>query len=47
VPLPGIATPSLGPDAPRRTLYALLPPAGAHPMAGAFVAALGRAARSR
>jgi len=47
VPLPGIATPSLGPDAPRRALYALLPPAGAHPMAGAFVEALGRAARSR
>ena len=47
IPLPGIATPSLGPEAPRRALYALLPPAGAHPMAGAFVEALRRAARAR
>jgi DNA-binding transcriptional LysR family regulator len=45
VPLPGIATPSLGADAPRRRLFALLPATGAHPLAGAFVAALRRAAR--
>jgi len=47
IALPGIVTPSLGREAPRRALYALLPPAGAHPMAGAFVAALRRAARAR
>jgi DNA-binding transcriptional LysR family regulator len=43
VPLPGIATPSLGRDAPRRALYALLPPAGARPRALAFVEELRRA----
>jgi DNA-binding transcriptional LysR family regulator len=45
LPLPGIATPSLGADAPRRALFAMLPPAGAHPLAGALVEALRRAAR--
>src|SRR4051812_36040291 len=40
IPLPGIVTPSLGPTAPRRTLYALLPPAGAHPRVAEFVEGL-------
>ena len=47
LPLPGIATPSLGAGAPRRTLYALLPPAGAHPLAGDLVKRLTAAARGR
>jgi DNA-binding transcriptional LysR family regulator len=42
--LPGIVTvPVTG--APRRALYAVLPPAGAHPLAGALVQALRAAAR--
>jgi DNA-binding transcriptional LysR family regulator len=45
IPLPGIATPSLGAAAPRRMLYALLPPAGAHPLAGELVKRLTAAAR--
>jgi len=45
IPLPGIVTPALGSGAPRRTLYALLPPAGAHPMAIAFVEEVRAAAR--
>jgi DNA-binding transcriptional LysR family regulator len=45
VPLPGIATPSLGASAPRRALYAVVPEAGAHPLAGALVRALRAAAR--
>jgi DNA-binding transcriptional LysR family regulator len=47
LPLPGIVTPSLGPGAPRRTLYALLPPAGAHPLASALVKRLTASARGR
>ena len=46
IPLPGIATPSLGAGAPRRALYALLPPAGAHPLAPALVDELRAAARA-
>ena len=38
--LPGVANPALGPTAPRRSLYALLPPAGAHEKAPAMVGAL-------
>ena len=38
--LPGVANPELSPPAPRRTLYALLPPAGAHEKALAMVEAL-------
>ena len=38
--LPGVANPELTPPAPRRTLYALLPPAGAHERALAMVEAL-------
>ena len=38
--LPGVANPELSPPAPRRTLYALLPPAGAHGKALAMVEAL-------
>ena len=38
--LPGVANPALGPSAPRRALYALLPPAGAHEKALAMVDAL-------
>jgi DNA-binding transcriptional LysR family regulator len=44
--LPGIVTVPLGATAPRRALYALLPPAAAHPLAGALVAALRAAARA-
>jgi DNA-binding transcriptional LysR family regulator len=47
VPLPGIRTPSLGPGAPRRALYALVPAAGAHPLAPAVVRELRAAARGR
>jgi DNA-binding transcriptional LysR family regulator len=39
VGLPGIATPAVA-GAPRRRLYALLPPTGAHPQAGALIDAL-------
>jgi DNA-binding transcriptional LysR family regulator len=46
IPLPGIATPSLGAGAPRRVLYVLLPPAGAHPLATDLVKALAAAARA-
>ena len=45
VSLPGIVTPALSAPAPRRALYALLPPAGAHPLAGGLVRELGAAAR--
>ena len=38
--LPGVANPELTPPAPRRTLYALLPPVGAHEKALAMVDAL-------
>ena len=40
LPLPGVVTPALRAPAPRRSLYALVPAAGAHPLAGALVAAL-------
>jgi DNA-binding transcriptional LysR family regulator len=43
--LPGIVTLPLGSTAPRRALYALLPPAGAHPLARALVDELTAAAR--
>jgi DNA-binding transcriptional LysR family regulator len=42
VGLPGIATPALAGDPPRRRLYALLPPSGAHPQAGALIETLQR-----
>jgi DNA-binding transcriptional LysR family regulator len=42
--LPGIVTPALRGDTPQRTLYALLPNAGAHPLAAALVDALTTAA---
>jgi DNA-binding transcriptional LysR family regulator len=45
VELPGIAMPALRGKGPRRTLYALLPAAGAHPLAGALVRELAAAAR--
>jgi DNA-binding transcriptional LysR family regulator len=38
--LPGIVTPALAGDPPRRRLYALLPETGAHPQSGALVEAL-------
>jgi DNA-binding transcriptional LysR family regulator len=38
--LPGVANPELAPPAPRRALYALLPPVGAHEKALAMVEAL-------
>jgi DNA-binding transcriptional LysR family regulator len=44
VALPGIVTLPLREPAPRRTLYALLPPAGAHPVTRALVAELTAAA---
>ena len=45
VELPGIAMPQLKKDPPRRTLYALVPAAGAHPLSGALLDALILAAR--
>jgi DNA-binding transcriptional LysR family regulator len=45
VSLPGIVTPALSAPAPRRALYALLPPAGAHPLAAGLVRELAAAAR--
>lgn len=45
VELPGIAMPPLKKDPPRRTLYALTPAAGAHPLSGALLDALIAAAR--
>jgi DNA-binding transcriptional LysR family regulator len=45
VPLPGIATPALEGGTPRRSLYAVLPAAGAHPLTGPLVAELAAAAR--
>jgi DNA-binding transcriptional LysR family regulator len=47
LPLPGIVTPSLRGHTPYRTLYAVLPDAGAHPLANALVEALTTAATSR
>jgi DNA-binding transcriptional LysR family regulator len=47
IPLPGIVTPTLRGDAPHRTLYAVLPDAGAHPLASPFVDALTAAAAAR
>jgi DNA-binding transcriptional LysR family regulator len=47
IPLPGIVTPTLRGNAPHRTLYAVLPDAGAHPLANPFVDALTAAATSR
>jgi DNA-binding transcriptional LysR family regulator len=47
VPLPGVVAIGLGRDAPRRALYALLPAAGAHPLAGALVRELRAAAGGR
>ena len=47
IPLPGIVTVSLGAAAPRRALYALLPPAGAHPLAATLVEELRAVARGR
>src|SRR5919107_829000 len=44
VGLPGIATPALSGDPPRRRLYAVLPPTGAHPHAAGLIAALAAAA---
>jgi DNA-binding transcriptional LysR family regulator len=44
IPLPGIATPALRHHAPHRTLYAVLPDAGAHPLASPLVEALTAAA---
>jgi DNA-binding transcriptional LysR family regulator len=44
--LPGIVTLPLGREAPRRALYAVLPPAGAHPLAAALVDELTAAARA-
>ena len=44
VELPGIAMPPLKKDPPRRTLYALLPAAGAHPLADPLLQALLQAA---
>ena len=44
VELPGIAMPPLERDPPRRTLYALLPGAGAHPLAEPLLDALLQAA---
>jgi DNA-binding transcriptional LysR family regulator len=46
LPLPAIVTLPLREPAPRRQLYAVLPPAGAHPLAGALVEALQAAARA-
>jgi DNA-binding transcriptional LysR family regulator len=46
VPLPGVATPALGADGPRRALYAALPAAGAHPLAARLVRELRAALRS-
>ena len=43
VPLPGVATPALRGDGPRRALYAVLPAAGAHRLGGALVTALRQA----
>jgi DNA-binding transcriptional LysR family regulator len=42
IPLPGVAMPALR-DAPRRSLYAVLPPAGAHPLSSALVEELAAA----
>jgi DNA-binding transcriptional LysR family regulator len=42
--LPGVATPALKGRAPRRSIYALVPEAGAHPLADALTAALAEAA---
>lgn len=47
IALPGIVTPALSGNAPRRTFYALLPEAGAHPLAGALVDELAAAATDR
>lgn len=44
VPLPGVAMPPLAARRPRRALYAVVPAAGAHPLAGALVEALAAAA---
>jgi DNA-binding transcriptional LysR family regulator len=44
VELPGIVMPPLRGRPPRRTIYALLPAAGAHPLAGALLDALAAAA---
>jgi len=43
VPLPGVVTPALRGAGPRRALYALLPAAGAHPLADALAGALASA----
>jgi DNA-binding transcriptional LysR family regulator len=40
IPLPGVVTPELHDHTPHRTLYALVPAAGAHPLAEPFVEAL-------
>ena len=45
VSLPGIVTPALREPAPRRALYALLPPAGAHRLAAVLLRELRAAAR--
>lgn len=41
--LPGVATPALKGTGPRRSLYALVPETGAHPVAGAMIDALAQA----
>jgi DNA-binding transcriptional LysR family regulator len=46
VELPGIVTVPLGPTAPRRALYALVPSAGAHPLSRALIGELSGAARA-
>ena len=46
VNLPGVAFPPLERNPPRRTLYALVPAAGAHPLSGALLEALIAAACS-
>ncbi len=46
VELPGVAMPRLKKDPPRRTLYALAPAAGAHPLTGALLEALIAAANA-
>jgi DNA-binding transcriptional LysR family regulator len=46
VQLPGIALPALRQPAPHRSLYAVLPAEGAHPLAGALVRELAAAAES-
>ena len=46
IPLPGIATPALEGGRPRRSVYAVLPAAGAHPLTGPLVDELAAAARA-